>query len=47
MEYKRMQMAREDLEIDMAEHQSSYETSMEEVGDGRWQLRDRHGRLVK
>ena len=38
MEYKRMQMAREDLEIDMAEHQSSYETNMVERGDGRWQL---------
>jgi hypothetical protein len=38
MEYRKMQMAREDLEIDMAEHQLSYETSMVEVGDGRWQL---------
>ena len=31
-------MAREDLEVDMAEHQWALETSMVEVGDGGWQL---------
>jgi hypothetical protein len=38
MEYRRKLMAREDLEIDMAEHQSPYKTSMVEVGDSGWQL---------
>jgi hypothetical protein len=47
MEYRRKLMAREDLEVDMAEHQSPYKTSMVEVGDSGWQLWDQHGRIVK
>jgi hypothetical protein len=31
-------MTREDLEVEMAEHQWAYETSMVEVGDDVWQL---------
>jgi len=47
MEYRWKQITREDLELDMAEHQSPYEASMVEVSDGVWQLRDQQGRLVK
>jgi hypothetical protein len=38
MGYRRKLMTREDLDVDMAEHLSPYETSMVEVGDGGWQL---------
>jgi len=38
MEYRRKLMAREDLDVDMAECQSPYETRMVEVGDSGWQL---------
>jgi hypothetical protein len=38
MGYRRKLVTREDLEVEMAEHQSPYKTSMVEVGDGGWQL---------
>jgi len=34
MGYRRKQIARKDLELDMTEHQSPYETTMVEFGDG-------------
>jgi len=38
MGYRRKQIARKDLELDMTEDQSPYETTMVEFCDGVWQL---------